>query len=208
MLTNAVVAQKVMSEATLTYKVSLDQKQTDRKETTSPGGTTYVVYIKGMQSRTDMVSSLGSESAIFDGKTGKGAILKEYSGQKLMITLTEDNWNKRRQYFSNLAFKPGSGKREIANYLCTEAFAETSDGRKITVWYMTEYQLSNRKYNNALSELPGIPAEFTLENGKRVYRYELQQVNFEPVPASKFELPKSGYRVMSFEESQQLKKGN
>ncbi len=37
--------------------------------------------------------------------------------------------------------------------------------------------------------------------GKLKVTYTVSSINFNPVPASKFDLPKSGYRVMRYEES-------
>ena len=48
---------------------------------------TTTVYLKGNNSRTDMVSPLGKEITIFNSKSDNAVILKEFSGQKLMITL-------------------------------------------------------------------------------------------------------------------------
>ena len=84
-------AQKTISEGTIVYNIST---QSDNKSSTADpmSGATSTVYIKGSLSRTDMVSPLGKESVIYDEKNASGVILKEYSGQKLMITLTKENW--------------------------------------------------------------------------------------------------------------------
>jgi hypothetical protein len=43
--------------------------------------------------------------------------------------------------------------------------------------------------------------------GKLNVLYTVSNINFNPVPAQKFELPKSGYRVMTYEESLQTSGG-
>src|SRR4051812_1971057 len=82
-----VIAQKPINEATLTYNISVQSVDGKTDLTKSLEGATLTVYLKGSQSRSDMTSALGVESNLFDSKTGKGYILKEYSGQKLMITM-------------------------------------------------------------------------------------------------------------------------
>ena len=37
--------------------------------------------------------------------------------------------------------------------------------------------------------------------GKLIVTYTVSSVNFNPVPQAKYDLPKSGYRVMTYEES-------
>jgi hypothetical protein len=39
------------------------------------------------------------------------------------------------------------------------------------------------------------------------YKYTVSKINFEPVPSSKFDFPKTGYRIMTYEENQQMRKG-
>jgi hypothetical protein len=37
--------------------------------------------------------------------------------------------------------------------------------------------------------------------GKMMVTYTVSSINFDPIPQTKFDLPKSGYRVMTYEES-------
>jgi hypothetical protein len=41
--------------------------------------------------------------------------------------------------------------------------------------------------------------------GKLMVTYTVSSINFNPVPAVKMDLPKSGYRVMTYEESKNAK---
>lgn len=196
--------QKTVNEATLSYQIAIVNASGG-----SMGSATLTVYVKGNQSRADMTSSLGNESAIFDNKQGKGAILKEYSGQKLMISMTQDNWNQKNQLFRNLSFiQTGKQDQSVGNFTCRPAEAKTPEGKLISVCYLPDVQLVNTQYSNAFSRLAGIPVQFELESGALRFRYTLSDLNYDPVPAAKFELPKSGYRLMSYEDSQQLKKGS
>ena len=55
--------------------------------------------------------------------------------------------------------------------------------------------------------LPGLALQYEYESGAMKYKITLSKINFEPVAASKFDFPKSGYRVMTYEENQQMRKG-
>jgi hypothetical protein len=46
-----------------------------------------------------------------------------------------------------------------------------------------------------------------MSNATMQIRYSLSSINLNPVPASKFDIPKSGYREMSYEESKKLNVG-
>ena len=200
-------AQKTISEGILTYTISTQtETQTGKGQPDPLKGATNTIYIKGGLSRTDMVSPLGRESTIYDSKTGTGVILKEYSGQKLMITLTKENWLNQNKRFEGISFVTTSETKSIAGYSCTKATAKLNDGSLVTVYYASDVIVINKEYNQAFKTLPGLPVQYEFENGKMKFQYLLIAVNFASVPALKFDFPKSGYRVMSYDESQQSKK--
>lgn len=199
-------AQKYVSEVTLNYSISIESGN-DKPSFNSLDGTVLSLYIKGTESRSDMVSSLGTESNIFDSKTGKGYILKEYSGQKLMITMNKENWMQKNKYFQNMKFSIDNTEELIAGIQCKKATATTDDGKTFVVYFNANVIPVNKEYNNAFKNLPGIPVKYELESGKLKFIYILTSMSYDNIPAGKFEIPKSGFRVMTYDENQQLKKG-
>lgn len=200
------VAQKQVNEVTLNYKISIESSGKTQVGSNLDGAS-YTVYIKGGESRSEMLSSLGAESNLYDSKSGKGFILKEYSGQKLMITLTRDNWAQKNQYFQSMNFNIDNAEQTIAGFKCKKATAKTNDGKTVVVYYMPDVTTANKDYNNAFKQLPGIPVQYELESGKLKFTYTLTGISYDPVSESKFDVPKSGFRVMTYDENQQLKKG-
>src|SRR3954463_13404294 len=77
-LTKGTFAQKVLADATLTYSISMESADGKASIVKPLEGATLTIYLKGDQSRSEMVNGLGIESSIFDSKSGKGYILKEY----------------------------------------------------------------------------------------------------------------------------------
>lgn len=199
------VAQQNLSEGTLTYKISSNSVDPNSTLAKSLEGATFTVYLKGTQSRTDMASALGSESNFFDSKTGKGVILKQYSGQKLMITMNAANFSQKNKATRNLNFKVSDQQVKMAGFNCNKAIGESATGKSLEVYFTSQVQLSNKQYDNALPQLDGLPVQYELQSGKIIFTYTLTNVNYEPVPAAKFEIPKAGYRVLTYEETQQLK---
>jgi hypothetical protein len=40
-----------------------------------------------------------------------------------------------------------------------------------------------------------------MQNGKMKFKFTLAKINYIIVPVSKFEIPKSGYRILTYEET-------
>ena len=198
-------AQKTISEGTITYNIST---QSDNKSSQADplSGATNTIYLKGSLSKTEMVSPLGKETTIYDAKTGSGVILKEYSGQKLMITLTKENWINQNKKFEGIVFVPTSETKKIAGYNCTKATAKLKDGSEMIVYYAPEVNINDKNYSQLFKNLPGLAVEYEFESGKLKFKYALASVDPGAVPVSKFDIPKSGYRVMTYDESRIGKK--
>src|ERR1700709_767380 len=81
-------AQKTLTEGSLVYNISVETGSAEPKMADMWDGATTTVYLKGNQSRTEVVSGLGSEATIYNATDGNSVILKSYSGQNIMITLT------------------------------------------------------------------------------------------------------------------------
>lgn len=195
------LAQKTFSEGTLVYNISV---QTGAKEPNMADmfdGATTTVYIKGNQSRSDMLSGLGSETTILDNKTGTGVILKDYSGQKLLISLSKEDWEKKNRKYEGIKFEPTNETAVIAGYNCKKAIARLEDGSSFVVYYTPDLISNNRDYDYQFKKLPGLALQYEWELGKKKFKYTLSKITFDNVPASKFDIPKSGYRVMSYEDT-------
>ena len=149
-----------------------------------------------------MVSNLGVEKTIHDSKTGNAVILKEYSGQKLMITLNRQNWEDRNKKNAAVVFTTTAETTVILGHQCVRANAKLSDGSNLVVYYTKELNMINKEYNALFKSLDGVPMEYDLETKDLKFTYLITKIDLSALPLSKFEFPKSGYRVMTYEESQ------
>ncbi|MDQ6757725.1 MAG: hypothetical protein M3004_12410 [Bacteroidota bacterium] len=195
------MGQKTISEGTLIYNISI---QTSAKEPTMADmmdGATTTIYIKGSQSRTELVSGLGSDITIHDSKNGTGVILKDYSGQKLMIILTKEDWDSKNNKYHEIAFETTNETLNIAGYSCKKAIAKLKDGSSFVVYYTPELNVADKDYEYEFKTLSGLAMQYEWQSGNRKFKYTLSKINFDAVPSSKFEIPKSGYRVMSYAEA-------
>jgi GLPGLI family protein len=203
--TFSVKAQKKIAELTLVYEYSVSSVSAGAKQTDAGANATHTIYIKGSKSRSEMSNSLFSSTTLFDASTGSGVILREVSGQKLLINLTAENWQERNRLYEGMVFKTTSSEtRDIAGYKCQQATAQTKNGATLTVFYTRDVIPDNKDYDPIFKNLDGLPLEYELTNGDMKIRYKVSKINFNPVPASKFDLPKSGYREMNYEDSKKV----
>lgn len=200
-------AQNSFSEGTITYDISIMPKQNQGKATTGLGGATNTIYVKGVLARTEMASALGNETVIQNSKTGEAVILKEYSGQKLMITLTKENWIEKNKKYRTVSFQLTNETKTINGYNCKKAIGKLKDSSSIVVYYAPALTIMNKEFNPVFTNLTGFPMEYELQTEKLIFNYKISKIDFGSVPASKFDAPKSGYRTMTFDENQKEKKG-
>lgn len=198
---NIVVAQKTLSEGTIVYDIAINTGNKEPQMADAFDGATTTVYLKGGFSKTEMISALGNEKTIYDSKLGNAVILKEYSGQKLMITLTKENWEMKNKKYRNVAFDISNDTKMIIGYTCKKATATLADGSSIIVYFTNEVVLVNKGYDELFKNLPGLPMQYEFVNGKTKYTYTVSSINFNPIAATMFAFPKNGYRVISYDEN-------
>ncbi len=201
-------SQKTISEGTITYDILIQPKSAEKKDSSRLTGTKAIIYLKGSLCRTDISSSLGTETTIYNQKVGNAAILKEYSGQKLMITLTKENWDSRNKKFDGITFVNTGETKVINGYNCKFAVSKLKDGSTISVFYTPDLFSLNKEYNQAFRNLTGFPLEYQIETEKLIYKYQINKIDFSPVPSQKFDFPKSGYRIMTYDENKSGKSGD
>jgi len=199
-----IIAQKKVAEISLVYDATITTGDNQPKLADAFDGATTTVYIKGPMSRSEMTSALASFTSIHDARTGTAVVLQEISGQKLLIRMTADNWKDKNKRYENISFSNTTETKTIAGYKCTKAVASMKDGSTFAVYYTKDIIPENADYNVQFKNLDGLPLEYELTQGSLKIKYTVSKINMNPVPASKFDIPKSGYRELSYEESRKL----
>jgi hypothetical protein len=200
LLAAVAMAQKKVAELTLVYNYALTSEGQSSPTFTAIN----TFFVKGAMSCSELKSSLFSSSTIYDANTGMAVVLREVSGQKLLIRLNQDNWDDKNKQYQGLVFSKLPETKIIAGYKCEKATATTKDGFTITVFYTKDIVTSNKDYDPEFKNLDGLPMEYELSNGKMSIKHSLVSINLNPVPASRFDIPKSGYREMTYDESKKL----
>lgn len=200
-LTTTIIAQKKLSELTLVYDASVTTGNAEPKIADAFDGATITVSLKGNLSRSEMTSALFSSSTIHDSKTGSAVVLREVSGQKLLIRMNPENWQEKNRRYEGITFTNTGESKMIAGYNCIKAEAKLQDGSSFSVYYTPELVPENKEYDYQFRSLNGLPLEYELSQGRLKIKYTVSKINLNPVPASRFDIPKSGYREMTYDES-------
>lgn len=196
----ALFAQRRITEATVRYTISL-QSEKDSAYGKLLQGAVHTCYLKGPGSRTDLETTLGKQSTIIQGKTGSVTLLKEYGPQHYLIQLTPSQWDSVNIRYEDSKLELLSDTTTILGYPCRNATVTLKDGTTYTVWYTTALQPVYREFQQMGKTLPGLLMEYESSWGGVNVRYRIAQINFNPVQQSVFDIPSSGYRVLSYEES-------
>lgn len=205
-LTASAFAQKRLTEATIAYDIVINTSNETPQAVDLLDGATSVIYLKGNSSRSEMISSLGTQATIIDGKSGKVTILKEYGEQKYMISMTPENWKQSNSRYEGIVFTYENEFKTIAGYNCQKATGKLSDGTTFTVYYTKDLLPVNKDFQYINRNLPGLAMQYEANLGKLKVTYTVSSINFNPVLQSKMDIPTAGYRVMTYEES--IKGGN
>ncbi|MES1214205.1 MAG: DUF4412 domain-containing protein [Bacteroidota bacterium] len=194
-------AQRKLTEATISYDIVINTSNTTPQAADLLDGATSVIYLKGNSSRSEMLSSLGVQATIINGKTSEVTVLKDYGEQKYMISMTPANWKQSNKKYEGVTFTYFNEYKTIAGYNCQKAVGKLSDSSTFQVYFTKDLLPVNKDFQYLNKNLPGLAMQYEASIGKLMVTYTVSSINFNPVPQSKFDLPKSGYRVMSYEES-------
>jgi GLPGLI family protein len=198
-------AQKQFTEGTIVYDVTVKTGSNEPQSADLLDGATQKVFLKGNLSRTEMSSLLGTSTTIHDSKNGTAIRLNEYGDQKIMTRLSKENFTEANKKYEGLVFEKSTETKTIAGYKCVKATGKLKNGSTFIVFYTTELVPMNKDYDMQFKGLPGLALEYEASVGGLQVTFTASKINFDSVPASKFEAPKSGYRELSYEESKGMR---
>lgn len=196
-----VFSQKNFSEGSIVYNVIVNTNDPNPKLADGFDGATNTIFIKGKMSRSELVSVFGTQSTIIDGRTGNVNVLKEYGDKKFMIRMSPADWMEANQKYDSVTFSFENVSKTIAGYNCQKAVGKLKNGETFIVYYTTELIPENMAFQYSNRGLPGLALEYESNLGQNKVIFSASKISFDPVPVSKFDLPKSGFRIMTYQES-------
>ncbi len=183
-------APKVVADCTVKFDVSFGGGGSVKASKT--------VYIKGYEIRSDMVSPEFTQSTLYNSRQGTAVILREIGSAKYMSTLDAAKWKEFNKRYDGMQVTLSNESKTILGYECKKAVAQLKDGTVLNLYYATAIIPSVSENEYQFKGIPGFVLEYEseAESGKQKISFTATDMNLSPVPAAKFEVPTSGYRIL------------
>jgi len=179
---------KTIGECTITYTIKIAN---------DTGSATKTLYIKGKKICAEIESPSFAQTLIYDNKTNEAVIWRTLNGEKYLSTFNAAQWKEKNKEWEGMKVKLTSESKMILGYNCKKAVATTKGGKNFIIYYTTTLAPSASENPYEFKNIPGIVLEYESETneGKSIV-FKATNINFSPVPAAKFEIPTSGYRIL------------
>lgn len=194
------VAQRLYNEGAVVYNIVVSTGTDKPQAADLLDGARMRIWIKGNQSRTETKSLLGTTVTLQDARTGNAVVLNEYGDQKVMITMTQEEYQERNLKFKNMKIEYHEQTKTILGYNCKLAIVTLADSSRFSVYYAPDLVFQNKSVSKQFDQLPGFPLEYESELGATKVTYVAEKVSFDPIPAALFDVPRSGFRRMTYDE--------
>ena len=155
------------------------------------------LFIKGRKTRSEITTATFNQATIFDNKSGEAVVLKELGGDKYISQFNAEQWKERNRQWDNISITFSNETKKILDYNCKKAIATVPSGDSFIVYYTVDLNASATENPYQFKGIPGLILEYKSENeeGKSI-QFIATDINFSPVPAAKFTIPTSGYRII------------
>ena len=190
---------RVVAECTVSYSISVDNATgLDKEAVELLKSSSKTVYIKGNDSRVDLMSSSFLQTMIFDKTTGNAVILRELGANKFMTKLESKAWIAQNSKYNGMTISYENETKNILGYDCKKAVLKLQNGTSFSVYYATAITPSVKEFEFQFKDIPGFVLEYEAqEGGAQKITYKATKINLNPVQASKFDIPTSGYRLLN-----------
>jgi GLPGLI family protein len=184
---------KIVSDCTIIYSVS--NADADSKNDFKDASKT--IYISGKQIRIDINSNAFSQTIFYNDNTGEVTVLKNIGATKYMSTYNAADWQKENNVYKGIKISLTNNRKKILGYDCKEAILQLQNGNTYTVYYIPGVVPSVTENDFEFKKVPGLVLQYEASINNEKIRYTATYLNFDPVPAFKFEIPKSGYKILN-----------
>lgn len=184
--------QKVISDCTITYMVS----NADPNSKNDFQGALKTIYIRGKQIRIDVNSNTFNQTVFYNSNTGESTVLKNIGEAKYISNYTAAEWQKENAVYEGIRISFTNNIKKILNYDCKEAIIQLKNGNNYTVYYVPVIIPSVTENDFEFKKVPGLVLQYEASVHNQKIQYIASQVSFDPVPVFRFEIPKSGFKIL------------
>lgn len=193
---SGVNAQRVVAECAVDYRVQPDSGWNERGTETAVFSGNKKVFIKGNDLRVDMESPGFLQSFIYDKSNLLAVVLREIGTNKFITRLAGNDWQQELKKYDSIQVTFLNAFKTIIGYDCKSLQMKLKDGSEYLVYYTTTIAPSVREFELAFKDVPGFVLQYTVRQNKHTVTYTASRISFSPVPASRFDIPTSGYRIL------------
>lgn len=186
---------KVVGDCTATFSITSNKAATN----TNLAGAVKTLYVKGNVIRVDVTSSAFMQSVIYNNASGDAVLLKEMGNDKFIKKIDAESFKQQNSNYEGMKISYTGEAKTILGYECKKGSATLKNGSVFTFYYATGLKLSATENPYQFKDIPGFVLEYEVVGDDKTSKitYTATRVNFNPVPASKFEVPATGYRVLN-----------
>jgi GLPGLI family protein len=195
---NIYAQQRVVAECTVVFKISMDDITVDKDVLNSLKQSSKTIYIKGNDSRVDLVSPAIKQSVIYDKTQATAVVLREFGNNKFMNKLDKNKWLEVNKQFDGSIIVLTNESKNILGYECKKASLLLKDGTSFILYYAVAIMPSVKEFEYQFKDVPGFVLEYQIkEQGSQIIvNYRADKISLSPVLASRFDIPISGYRLL------------
>ncbi len=190
---------RVVAECTVNYSICVnDAEKVDNEMIALLKSSSKVVYIKGNDSRVDLISPTFLQTLLYNKVNGSAVILREMGANKFITKLDNKTWIQQNSKYNNLTITYTNDSKKIIGYDCKKAILQLQNGNTFSVYYAPSIVPSVKEFEFQFKDIPGFVLEYeTKESNSQTITYTATKINFNPVQASKFDVPTNGYRILN-----------
>lgn len=193
----ATAQQRIVAECTVVYKV----ESQDAADAIMRQKATKTVYIKSNNARIDLVAPSYTQSTIYNKTTATASVLRSFGEDKYMTPLNTKQWRSINAALDSIQIQITSDSATILDYSCKKAVLKLKDGTLVTVYFTAAIIPSVREYEYMFKDIPGFVLGYEMIDAAGIKTaFRATQINlYNPVSASKFDIPTKGYRIIEVE---------
>lgn len=184
-------APKVVGDCIVTYQITTSVSN-------KPAATgTKTLYISGRDLRADVCGSTFTQTTFYNSSKEEYTVLKSIGSSKYMIKYDRERWSEQNKIYDGMQVKANEpSDKTILNYRCKKATATLKNGTTIIYYYTPDLMPLVTENPNQYKNIPGFILGYELNDTKKKITCEALTISFSPVPAAKFAIPDTGYRML------------
>lgn len=189
------LGQKIVGDCTITFKVSAREDSTHAKNSIKNAYKKF--YVRGGLSLTEISFNNYLQSTIYNKNGNNIYVMYQIGNQKYLSVLSEKDWAKQFDKYKGAQLQTLDDTLNILGYTCQKVMAVLTDGTKINLYYTPELKTNVSENPYQFDNVNGLILKYEADiDNKYKITYTATSIDFNPVPAAKFIIPKEGYRIL------------